>query len=725
MLEVDFLLKFKSRSSTYKKILFVLLISFEALLIIFSSVSFSYISGLSMDSIETMNKKVVEKLSKNTQFMNEIINKFCLLLFNDNQINTLFYGTEIEGDYYDEISIINHLHNMSEAYGMIHSVVIYNNVAERFYSWDTNFHSDPLTQQIIQGNDIKSPLWRVLPDDVYYSNESVLTYVMRDPLNTGGFVLVNVRPSWLEDDIKNESNEDLKLLVVNSDGNIVVQSKNASSDSKLSNQITDKFTEENGSFKYKFENNVPAIVTYHKIDETDWFFISINSYENLFSMILKMKYFSVLITILFGLFGVIMIIPIGKSIYNPIAKLVAWTEKMFEIKNVQNDDLQYLSEILEYSHQFKTLDRQLMFREIFINGESSHLNTQKCFQLSEPLKNTKKIVLAYVKTISTEIGRRILSDFPCEIVTIKRGDGFVIIADADNINELDIRLDKMLELCDRIVISKSEIMDINENLNKRFRELENALSYRLIFGDKCLITQEKILSNTQNADKLIYPTEISINLVNSIKNDGLNESMKLFNEFLDKISENSIDNYLIALTKLIIFLASNEKGEILEHIGSYSQKIISADTKEEILNIFKEVFNKLSRMNENISKNNLMLAPKTKNEVVVDAVKMIVDNTYYNSSLCVSSIANELKMSSGYVGRLFVQVTGISVSEYINQLRINEAVRILSSTDYSIKKVMELVGYDNESTFYKKFKSYIGMTPKEFRFSNSDSDYIV
>ena len=80
-----------------------------------------------------------------------------------------------------------------------------------------------------------------------------------------------------------------------------------------------------------------------------------------------------------------------------------------------------------------------------------------------------------------------------------------------------------------------------------------------------------------------------------------------------------------------------------------------------------------------------------------------------------------MKLSAGYIGKLFRQSTGVTVSDYINKIRLDEAARLLSSTNYTIKKVMEMVGYDNESTFYKKFKSHTGMTPKEFRVFNSDS----
>ena len=46
------------------------------------------------------------------------------------------------------------------------------------------------------------------------------------------------------------------------------------------------------------------------------------------------------------------------------------------------------------------------------------------------------------------------------------------------------------------------------------------------------------------------------------------------------------------------------------------------------------------------------------------------------------------------------------------------AVKLLTSTTASIALIMEKVGYDNKSKFYRHFKAYYGTTPKEYRIGN-------
>ena len=50
-------------------------------------------------------------------------------------------------------------------------------------------------------------------------------------------------------------------------------------------------------------------------------------------------------------------------------------------------------------------------------------------------------------------------------------------------------------------------------------------------------------------------------------------------------------------------------------------------------------------------------------------------------------------------------------------MRINKSLELLQETKYSISKIMDVVGYENESTFFKIFKAQCGTTPKGYRIS--------
>ena len=54
-------------------------------------------------------------------------------------------------------------------------------------------------------------------------------------------------------------------------------------------------------------------------------------------------------------------------------------------------------------------------------------------------------------------------------------------------------------------------------------------------------------------------------------------------------------------------------------------------------------------------------------------------------------------------------------------MRMQMAKKLLVETTSTIDEIMYKVGYDNRSTFYKNFKEYYGVTPKEYRNHHSTS----
>lgn len=65
--------------------------------------------------------------------------------------------------------------------------------------------------------------------------------------------------------------------------------------------------------------------------------------------------------------------------------------------------------------------------------------------------------------------------------------------------------------------------------------------------------------------------------------------------------------------------------------------------------------------------------------------------------------------------RRFKTATGLSLIDYLQNLRIEEAKRLLESTDIAIDEISASVGYDNPSFFRRLFKRRCGMQPSDYR----------
>lgn len=95
----------------------------------------------------------------------------------------------------------------------------------------------------------------------------------------------------------------------------------------------------------------------------------------------------------------------------------------------------------------------------------------------------------------------------------------------------------------------------------------------------------------------------------------------------------------------------------------------------------------------------------------------IADYLSQNSSksITLDDLASEFFLSKYYICRVFKEVTGYTVSEYINIHRIQSAKRYLEETDYTIAEIAELVGYGSMAHFEKTFKTYMTISPLKYR----------
>lgn len=99
---------------------------------------------------------------------------------------------------------------------------------------------------------------------------------------------------------------------------------------------------------------------------------------------------------------------------------------------------------------------------------------------------------------------------------------------------------------------------------------------------------------------------------------------------------------------------------------------------------------------------------------VILRVKAYLEKNY-QKDLKLEGIAKLFHYNSAYLGKLFKKETGENFNNYLDQIRINNAKRMLMETDYKVYQVSEQVGYSNIDYFYSKFKRYVGISPKEFK----------
>jgi AraC-like DNA-binding protein len=90
-------------------------------------------------------------------------------------------------------------------------------------------------------------------------------------------------------------------------------------------------------------------------------------------------------------------------------------------------------------------------------------------------------------------------------------------------------------------------------------------------------------------------------------------------------------------------------------------------------------------------------------------------NGHCRDSVTLDDIADLVHVSPSRVRHVFKDVTGVSFKEYVTQVRVAEAKRLLLSTDLSVADVAQAVSYTNLHQFYKVFYRSCAMSPGEYR----------
>lgn len=106
-----------------------------------------------------------------------------------------------------------------------------------------------------------------------------------------------------------------------------------------------------------------------------------------------------------------------------------------------------------------------------------------------------------------------------------------------------------------------------------------------------------------------------------------------------------------------------------------------------------------------------------RNTVPNDRVLLILQycSSHFREGICVQELCDQLHVSRSYVSHLFSGRLKIPFADYINALRLNEAVSLLEGTVLNVTQVAEQAGFPTIRTFNRVFRKQFGCAPSEYR----------
>lgn len=90
-------------------------------------------------------------------------------------------------------------------------------------------------------------------------------------------------------------------------------------------------------------------------------------------------------------------------------------------------------------------------------------------------------------------------------------------------------------------------------------------------------------------------------------------------------------------------------------------------------------------------------------------------NTHYSEDITLESLSSLFYISPCYFSRTFKKVCGLSFTEYLNNVRIKEAQKLLLTKGTTVKEVTEKTGFKSNAHFDRVFKAIVGASPLQYK----------
>ena len=87
----------------------------------------------------------------------------------------------------------------------------------------------------------------------------------------------------------------------------------------------------------------------------------------------------------------------------------------------------------------------------------------------------------------------------------------------------------------------------------------------------------------------------------------------------------------------------------------------------------------------------------------------------FRKDVNMAMVSNHVSMNYSLFSIAFKEYTGLNFVSYLKKLRIEEAKRLLETTEEKVQDIGRMAGFENDKNFLKCFKAACGVSPSEYR----------
>lgn len=269
-----------------------------------------------------------------------------------------------------------------------------------------------------------------------------------------------------------------------------------------------------------------------------------------------------------------------------------------------------------------------------------------------------------------------------------------------------------------------------EDISKKYYTLNQLLNYRIGTGIEMLLTDSEFKYNivdasaaeeNPEADSDTEPLEALIRQRNPDVLETYLEagqSEKFFQTLSDlfdplrrirsKNSNIAIEAYYKVALSLLSYINRSKLAEkITSRIGlNCLMQIDMYETWEEAVNYIHDLSEIIFRLQSE--------EPKKRADNTIMFIQKFIEE-HLNEELSLVRLAEQVYLNPSYLSRLYKQVMGTNLSDFIDSARIKKAKELLETDNVKIHDVARMVGYETSASFTRFFRKISGCSPQEYQ----------
>ncbi len=607
-------------------------------------------------------------------------------------------------------------------YGIpIHSVYAYNSAADFFCTscnvpWGSSsafFDSGivEILREMTGENAPSGPLYRYIPRPYNFGLDAVYTYIIPSFSHSGrlsGALVVNVSASWL-DNMLSRLFPEMTIFLLNENGRVIAASMERDSDLiERTEEILRRRTASSGRFIASTDSG-KEIFFYSSIGSSGWCFVRYARWNDIFGALDTVKAFTYLGIALVSIFVAAAGLANTARLFRPLKKI----ETELNTSNVSSHPLplvDYVDMLIVSSTQAKNVEKNYMrhlrteyFRQLLSRTSSSVDTIRTEFSVYESAFNPDMpFMLIEILSSSEEEAAQVTEILPCTQRVMLRTGRTVLFVQGWQDNSL-VKLEEWLQSIGRSA-SISHMIGWTGNIKEAFDNTEEALSYhffrsfqRTVYSVDLLQSRLSVLPESMNHEPQILQS------LSAAKSE---RAWAFYTEYIESLSACRFSS-IIFLIKRLYMASVGHPDRMDEAVMAKLDDSIAKCDRDAIDGIFNEVFK------ERIDR--VLKSRDSRIGNLVKDVDSFIEGNYTDKNLSIQSIASELGMSHVYLGKLYREEKGHSVSESINECRIMHAKQLLRTTEMTVKEVSDAAGFPNSKYFYTLFRNATLHSPAEWR----------